>query len=132
MYTLSVHIMIFSEEPVDIDFTTLPNPTWKIKVRKKGEALFTNSRTSLTMATSHFISFEKVIVFENTFNETIILEKLKDIFIYIHEKKIEGEKNVYFSYIVEKGQFAFELSTDFMRCLVDNGFNLQISGVYFT
>lgn len=131
MYRLSVSVIIFSEIPYNVDFSDTPNAAWHIKVQKKGEPLFRSTTISLTKARTHFISFEKIVVLENQFNETIIQEKLKEIFAYLAYKKIEGKKNVCFSYIVEGGQFYFELSPEFMQNLVDNEFTVRVSGIYF-
>ena len=131
MYRLSVSVILFSEISYNVDFSDKPNPAWHIKVRKKGEPLFKAATTSITRANTYFISFENIIVLENQYDEIIIQEKLKELFTYLTYKKIDGKKNVYFSYIVENEQFYFELSPEFMQNLVDNEFTVRVSGIYF-
>ena len=131
MYRLSVSVIIFSEIPYNVDFSDTSNAAWHIKVRKKGDPLFKAATTSITRANTYFISFENIIVLENQYDEIIIQEKLKELFTYLTYKKIDGKKNVYFSYIVEKEQFYFELSPEFMQNLVDNECTVRVSGIYF-
>jgi len=52
------------------------------------------------------------------------------IFLFIKDMRIEGEKELYVSFLSETDQFGTTFSIDFIHFLEKNNCSLTISGIY--
>lgn len=60
-----------------------------------------------------------------------IFEVMDKIFLFIKDMRIEGEKELYVSFLSETDQFGTTFSMEFINFLAKNNCSLNISGLFF-
>jgi len=68
--------------------------------------------------------------FDKTIDEKKIFEVMDKIFLFIKDMRIEGEKELYVSFLSETDQFGTTFSKDFIHFLEKNKCSLTISGIF--
>ena len=125
MNKLSISLNIISNTAYTIDFSDKPDLSWKIKRLEEDKHIIQFDEKVDT------ISFHKIIVCKNDINEKKVMDKLEKVFKYIDYKAIQGQKELYITYIIDHDQFGCELSSQFMQWLVQHNCKLYLRGVYF-
>ena len=125
MNKLSISLNIISNTVDSVDFSDKPDLAWKIKRLEEDKHIIQFDEKVNT------ISFQKIIVCKNDINEKKVMDKLEKVFKYIDYKAIQGQKELYITYIIDHDQFGCELSSQFMQWLVQHNCKLYLRGVYF-
>jgi hypothetical protein len=125
MNKLSISLNIISNTVDSVDFSDKPDLAWKIKrLEKTPQVIPSDEKLDI-------ISFKKIVVCKNDIDEKKVIDKLEKVFQYIDYKALQGQKEIYITYIIDHDQFGFELSSQFMQWLIRHNCKLYLRGVYF-
>ena len=113
MNKLSISLNIISNTVDSVDFSDKPDLAWKIKrLEKTPQVIPSDEKLDI-------ISFKKIVVCKNDIDEKKVIDKLEKVFQYIDYKALQGQKEIYITYIIDHGRFGFELSSQFMQWLIE-------------
>lgn len=113
MNKLSISLNIISNTVDSVDFSDKPDLAWKIKrLEKTPQVIPSDEKLDI-------ISFKKIVVCKNDIDEKKVIDKLEKVFQYIDYKALQGQKEIYITYIIDHDRFGFELSSQFMQWLIE-------------
>lgn len=125
MNKVSMSLNIISNTVDSVDFSDKPDLSWKIKRLEEDKHIIQFDEKV------DIISFKKIVVCKNDIDEKKVIDKLEKVFQYIDYKALQGQKELYITYIIDHDQFGFELSSQFMQWLIRHNCKLYLRGVYF-
>ncbi len=128
MTKMKISIRVSSENNFNIDFEDKLDDDLVITCHNKGDRVYKNSKSKVKKSN---IIFHDIINFYNKFEEEKLLLKIEPILKYIENKKIQGDRELWVSYIIEQDQFGFRLSPKLMSFLINHNCSFSLSGIYF-